>query len=72
MTTRQRDYGLPGTPTSGGPTAAKGFALNGNVLPLISAGGNIYYLAKFAGILRLDVVDIGAQQTGTTKDARAA
>jgi protocatechuate 4,5-dioxygenase alpha chain len=40
-----------------------------NVLQLISAGGNIYYLAKFAGILGLDVQDIGAQQTGMTKDA---
>jgi protocatechuate 4,5-dioxygenase alpha chain len=40
-----------------------------NVLRLIAAGGNIYYLAKFAGILGLDVQDIGAQQTGMTKDA---
>jgi len=35
-----------------------------NVLDLIEAGGNIYYLAKFAGILGLGVQDIGAQQTG--------
>lgn len=40
-----------------------------NVLALIAAGGNIYYLAKFAGILGLDVQDLGAQQTGMTKDA---
>ena len=40
-----------------------------NVLDLLSAGGNIYYLAKFAGIFGLDVQDIGAQQTGMTKDA---
>ena len=40
-----------------------------NVLQLIAAGGNIYYLAKFAGILGLDVQDIGAQQRGMTKDA---
>ena len=40
-----------------------------NVLQLIAAGGNIYYLAKFAGILKLDVQDIGAQQTGMTKEA---
>ena len=40
-----------------------------NVLQLIAAGGNVYYLAKFAGIFGLDVQDIGAQQTGTTKDA---
>ena len=39
-----------------------------SVLRLIAAGGNIYYLAKFAGILGLDVQDIGAQQTGVTKD----
>jgi protocatechuate 4,5-dioxygenase alpha chain len=38
-----------------------------NVLELIAAGGNIYYLAKFAGIFGLDVQDIGAQQTGVTK-----
>ena len=35
-----------------------------NVLDLIAAGGNIYYLAKFAGIFDLNVQDIGAQQTG--------
>jgi protocatechuate 4,5-dioxygenase alpha chain len=35
-----------------------------NVLELIEAGGNIYYLAKFAGIFGLNVQDIGAQQTG--------
>lgn len=34
------------------------------VLELIAAGGNIYYLAKFAGIFGLNVQDIGAQQTG--------
>ncbi|MCX7962315.1 MAG: protocatechuate 4,5-dioxygenase subunit alpha [Burkholderiales bacterium] len=40
-----------------------------DVLALIAAGGNIYYLAKLAGIFGLDVQDIGAQQTGMTKDA---
>ena len=40
-----------------------------NVLELIAVGGNIYYLAKFAGIFGLDVQDVGAQQTGMTKDA---
>ena len=40
-----------------------------NVLELIAAGGNIYYLAKLAGILGLDVQDVGAQQTGMSKDA---
>ena len=38
-----------------------------NVAELLAAGGNIYYLAKFAGIFGLDVQDIGAQQTGMTK-----
>ncbi|MGS5086372.1 protocatechuate 4,5-dioxygenase subunit alpha [Hydrogenophaga sp. A37] len=38
------------------------------VLALISAGGNAYYLAKFAGIFGLDMQDIGAQQTGMTKE----
>jgi protocatechuate 4,5-dioxygenase alpha chain len=39
-----------------------------NVLDLLAAGGNVYYLAKFAGIFGLDVQDIGAQQTGMSKD----
>ncbi|HUZ73292.1 MAG TPA: protocatechuate 4,5-dioxygenase subunit alpha [Stellaceae bacterium] len=37
-----------------------------NVLELIAAGGNIYYLAKFAGMFGMNVQDIGAQQTGMT------
>ncbi len=40
-----------------------------NVLAMIAAGGNIYYLAKFAGIYRLSVQDVGAQQTGMTVEA---
>ena len=40
-----------------------------NVLELIAAGGNIYYLAKFAGIFGLSVQDIGAQQTGMPVEA---
>ena len=40
-----------------------------DVLGLIAAGGNVYYLAKFAGILGLDVQDLGAAQTGMTKEA---
>lgn len=40
-----------------------------NVLKLIAAGGNVYYLAKFAGILGLNVQDIGAQQTGMSVEA---
>ena len=38
-----------------------------DVLGLLAAGGNVYYLAKFAGILGLDVQDLGAAQTGMTK-----
>ncbi|CUH67825.1 Protocatechuate 4,5-dioxygenase alpha chain [Thalassovita gelatinovora] len=39
-----------------------------NVLAMIAAGGNIYYLAKFAGIFKLSVQDVGAQQTGMTTE----
>ena len=39
-----------------------------DVLGLLAAGGNVYYLAKFAGIFGLDVQDLGAQQTGLSKD----
>ena len=39
-----------------------------DVLGLLAAGGNVYYLAKFAGILGLDVQDLGAQQTGMSKE----
>ncbi|WP_280190005.1 protocatechuate 4,5-dioxygenase subunit alpha [Delftia sp. PS-11] len=38
-----------------------------NVLQMLAAGGNAYYLAKLAGIFHLDMQDIGAQQTGMTK-----
>jgi protocatechuate 4,5-dioxygenase alpha chain len=40
-----------------------------NVLQMIRAGGNAYYLAKLAGILGLNMQDIGAQQTGLTVEA---
>ena len=40
-----------------------------NVLDLIAAGGNVYYLAKFAGIFGLNVQDLGAQQTGMSVEA---
>ena len=53
-----------------GLTAAQRSAVrHRNVLELIDAGGNIYFLAKLAGIFRLDVQDLGAQQTGLSKDA---
>ena len=41
---------------------------SGQVLQMLAAGGNAYYLAKLAGIFGLDMQDIGAQQTGMTKD----
>ena len=40
-----------------------------NVLELIAAGGNVYYLAKLAGIFGLGVQDLGAQQTGMPVEA---
>tara|TARA_R110002124_G_scaffold127319_1_gene287246 strand:- start:10092 stop:10451 length:360 start_codon:yes stop_codon:yes gene_type:complete len=39
-----------------------------DVLGLIEAGGNIYYLAKFAGIFKLGVQDVGGLQTGMSAD----
>ena len=39
-----------------------------DVLGMIAAGGNIYYLAKLAGIFGLNVQDVGALQTGKTVD----
>ena len=56
-----RQYGLD---------AAQAAAIQArDVLALLDAGGNVYYLAKFAGILGLDVQDLGAAQTGMTKAA---
>ena len=37
-----------------------------DVLRLVQLGGNIYYLAKFAGIFGLSVQDVGAQQRGVS------
>ena len=39
-----------------------------DVLAMLAAGGNVYYLAKLAGALGLGVQDIGAQQTGMSVD----
>jgi protocatechuate 4,5-dioxygenase alpha chain len=39
-----------------------------NVLKMLAAGGNVYYLAKLAGIFGLNMQDIGAQQTGMSVD----
>ena len=40
-----------------------------NVLAMMAAGGNIYYLAKLAGMFGLTVQDVGAQQTGMSVSA---
>ena len=37
-----------------------------DVLAMLAAGGNVYYLAKLAGAWGLGVQDLGALQTGTT------
>ncbi len=40
-----------------------------DILAMLDAGGNVYYLAKLAGILGLGVQDLGALQTGMSLDA---
>jgi protocatechuate 4,5-dioxygenase alpha chain len=35
---------------------------------MIAAGGNVYYLAKLAGIFGLNVQDLGSLQTGLPVD----
>jgi len=40
-----------------------------DILKMLDEGGNAYYLAKLAdGVLGLDMQDIGALQTGVTKE----
>ena len=39
-----------------------------DVLAMLRAGGNVYYLATLAGTLGLGVQDIGALQTGVSVD----
>jgi len=40
-----------------------------DILKMLAEGGNAYYLAKLAsGVLGLDMQDIGALQTGVTKE----
>jgi protocatechuate 4,5-dioxygenase alpha chain len=56
-----RKYGLT--------DAQRGAVKSRSVLKMIEAGGNVYYLAKLAGIFGLNVQDIGAQQTGMSVDA---
>ena len=44
--------------------------LERDVLSLIRAGGGVYFLGKLVGgVLGLDMQDIGALQTGLTKEA---
>ncbi len=38
------------------------------VLDMLEAGGNAYFIAKLGGIYKLDMQDVGAQQTGVTKE----
>ena len=38
-----------------------------DVLGMIAAGANAYYLLKLANLLGMDVQDVGAQQTGLSR-----
>ncbi|WP_020681609.1 protocatechuate 4,5-dioxygenase subunit alpha [Marinobacterium rhizophilum] len=42
--------------------------LKRDILALQREGGSIYYLAKFAGVLGLNVQDVGGLQTGRTTE----
>lgn len=50
------------------PEAQRQMVRDRDVNALIDAGGNVYYLAKLAGILGLGVQDLGALQTGMSVD----
>ncbi|WP_421856661.1 protocatechuate 4,5-dioxygenase subunit alpha [Marinomonas sp.] len=39
-----------------------------DIIGLLQQGGSIYYVAKFAGLLKLNMQDIGAIQTGMSLD----
>lgn len=53
-----------------GLTAAQRAAVRARDVPgMIAAGGNVYYLAKLAGIFGLSVQDLGGLQTGMTTQA---
>ena len=60
---------MPIAPNTGSTPSSARRCKSRNVLKMIAAGGNIYYLAKLAGIFGLNVQDIGAQQTGMSVDA---
>ncbi|MDW6005241.1 protocatechuate 3,4-dioxygenase [Vibrio mangrovi] len=46
--------------------AQKAAVLQRDILGMLKEGGSIYYLAKFAGLLGLNVQDVGGLQTGQT------
>jgi protocatechuate 4,5-dioxygenase alpha chain len=48
--------------------AQKNAIRSSNILAMIEEGGNIYYLAKLAGIFELSVQDVGGLQTGRTTE----
>ncbi len=48
--------------------AQKDAVLKRDILALQREGGSIYYLAKFAGLLGLNMQDIGGLQTGRTTE----
>lgn len=48
--------------------AQKDAIRSSNILAMIEEGGNIYYLAKLAGIFQLSVQDVGGLQTGRTTE----
>jgi protocatechuate 4,5-dioxygenase, alpha chain len=54
-----REFGLTDTQSQG--------IRQRDVLGLLATGASVYYLAKFAGILGLDVQDLGSLQTGLSK-----
>jgi protocatechuate 4,5-dioxygenase alpha chain len=39
-----------------------------SITAMIRAGGNTYYLLKLANLLGMDVQDVGAQQTGVSRE----
>ena len=47
---------------------ARALAYSGDILSMIALGGNAYYLLKLANLVGMDVQDVGAQQTGLSKD----
>src|SRR5215469_11558154 len=39
-----------------------------DILSMIALGGNAYYLLKLANLVGMDVQDVGAQQTGLSRE----